>query len=395
MNAIGTAVVMDWLPSSYFGWGVYGINLMLNWSRQQQQPLLTKMPVNESFVDLNPIEWALIRPSLEQSRELQARLESFRGKDVSIDLPMLRALGNDFATSGSGVDDVRVSGSPNLGLTFFESTFFSDKSRERAKSYPLIIAGSTWNRMVLDQAGIGPTALVLQGVDQTAFHPAPKAGWFAGRFAVFSGGKLEYRKGQDLVIKAFRVFAGRHPDAVLVTAWASPWPDVARSLNADPSLTPVSFRPNGTLDVPAWAAANGIAPEQLIDLGAQPNSAMPRLYREMDVGLFPNRCEGGTNLVAMECMACGVPVILSQNTGHLDLVALDRCFPLEQQSSIDGPDHLGWGESNVEEIIETLEAVRRNKAGSLARAACGAAFMNEMTWADTARQLVETIGAYP
>ena len=30
-----------------------------------------------------------------------------------------------------------------------------------------------------------------------------------------------------------------------------------------------------------------------------------------DAGLFPNRCEGGTNLVAMEAMASGLPVILS------------------------------------------------------------------------------------
>jgi hypothetical protein len=38
---------------------------------------------------------------------------------------------------------------------------------------------------------------------------------------VFSGGKLEHRKGQDLVIRAFVRFVQRHPDAVLVTAWGS------------------------------------------------------------------------------------------------------------------------------------------------------------------------------
>jgi len=391
MTKISKTVVMDWQLTSYSGWGVYGINLMLNWSLQQKEPLLNDMPVNESLIDLNPIEWAVIRPALEGSRDLQARLESFRGQRVSINFPVLRGLADDFIDAPAA-HDVRVSGSPSFGLTFFASTFFSAESRERAKAYPLFVAGSSWNRAVLDQAGIGPTALVLQGIDPTAFHPAPKAGLFAGRFAIFSGGKLEYRKGQDLVLKAFRVFADRHPDAVLVTAWASPWPGAARDLNADPTLAPVTFRPNGTLDLPAWAAANGIAPDQFIDLGILPNSALPRLYREMDVGVFPSRCEGGTNLVAMECMACGVPVILSRNTGHLDIIAPDRCFPLEQQSSIDGPEHLGWGESNVEEIVETLEAVRRNRAASLVRANCGAAFMSAMTWADTARQLAETIG---
>jgi glycosyltransferase involved in cell wall biosynthesis len=47
---------------------------------------------------------------------------------------------------------------------------------------------------------------------------------------------------------------------------------------------------------------------------------MPSVLQEMNVAVFPNRAEGGTNLVAMECMACGLPVILSGNTGHLDLI---------------------------------------------------------------------------
>ena len=59
---------------------------------------------------------------------------------------------------------------------------------------------------------------------------------------------------------------------------------------------------------------------QVLDLGRVPNAGMPRILRECDVAVFPNRAEGGTNLVAMKCMACGVPTILSANTGHLDLI---------------------------------------------------------------------------
>ena len=47
---------------------------------------------------------------------------------------------------------------------------------------------------------------------------------------------------------------------------------------------------------------------------------MPDVLRRADVALFPNRCEGGTNLVAMEAAAVGVPVVLSANTGHLDVI---------------------------------------------------------------------------
>jgi len=44
--------------------------------------------------------------------------------------------------------------------------------------------------------------------------------------------------------------------------------------------------------------------------------AMARVYRNSDVGLFPNRCEGGANLVLMEYMACGKPVVTVDTTGQ-------------------------------------------------------------------------------
>ena len=78
------------------------------------------------------------------------------------------------------------------------------------------------------------------------------------------------------------------------------------------------------MNIGPWAVANGLDAGQIIDIGTLPNHAMGRVLQEMDVALFPNRCEGGTNLVAMECMACSLPTIVSANTGHLDLVA-NRC----------------------------------------------------------------------
>ena len=50
----------------------------------------------------------------------------------------------------------------------------------------------------------------------------------AAKFVVFSGGKLEWRKGQDLVLAAFRNLLQRNPSlrgaagAILVTAWVDP-----------------------------------------------------------------------------------------------------------------------------------------------------------------------------
>jgi glycosyltransferase involved in cell wall biosynthesis len=148
---------------------------------------------------------------------------------------------------------------------------------------------------------------------------------------VFTGG---YRKAQDLVLLAFRAFASRHREAVLATAWHSPWPRLAVTLNSNSALAPIGLDAEGKVDGAASAAANGLAEDQFIDIGCVPNHLIAQVLRETDVALFPNRCEGGTKLVAMECMASGVPTIVSDNTGHKDLVAIGAPYALNRQRPV-------------------------------------------------------------
>ena len=140
------------------------------------------------------------------------------------------------------------------------------------------------------------------------------------------------------------------------------------------------------MDVGAWTAASGIPADQFLDLGLVPNAAMPAVLHEMDVALFPNRCEGGTNLVAMECLACAVPTILSRNTGHLDLTDLGLGYPLSTQRPLAGFEE-GWGESDIEEIVAALEAVHADRDAARARALKDAETALQLTWARTAAQM--------
>ena len=110
---------------------------------------------------------------------------------------------------------------------------------------------------------------------------------------------------------------------------------------------------------------------------------MPHVIREADVALFPNRAEGGTNLVAMECMACGIPTILSANTGHMDLLAMgDVAIPLSRQAARghDGIDATDWGESDVDKIVEALETVWRDREAARATGERAAAAMAHFDW---------------
>lgn len=384
-------VVLHWGISSFFGWGIYGLNLALNWAGDPDIDARTSFPIGRDQIVLDPLRRLSLRPFEAQSAQLAEQLKAHSGKSVGVDAPILVALGNDFSTS-RGPSDTLLQGKPAIGVVFFEAPNLPDAVIERARSFPLIVCGSTWNEKVLRAHGLTNVTTVLQGIDPTLFHPAPRQGMLSSRFMVFSGGKLELRKGQDLVMAAFARFAKRHSEALLVSAWHSPWPKLAATLNQSGCAAPLAFNDKERPDLARWARDCGIADHQYLDLGSVPNALMPPILREMDVALFPNRAEGGTNLVAMEAMACGVPTILSANTGHMDLIDGRNCHVLESQSAVGGEgaavgDVPGWGESSVDEIEDALERAYRDRNDARRRGERGAARLAGLSWARTADEM--------
>jgi glycosyltransferase involved in cell wall biosynthesis len=380
-------VAVNWSVSSFFGWGIYALNLALQWSNDPDIELMTTVPAVAGEISVNPIQLRALGPFLALSKALQDASPRLGTSRYQLECPVLSDI-----DLRPGCLDHWISGHPTIGVVFFDTAHLDAEIIARARALPLIVAGSDWNKRILNEHGLDNVVTVLQGVDPALFHPAPAGRWLGERFCVFSGGKLEHRKGQDIVLAAFRVFAARHEEALLVTAWHCPWRELARTLDVSGLVSPVPFGDAGGIDIPGWAAANGVAADQILDLGIVPNRELPSILREMDVAVFPNRCEGGTNLVAMECMACGLPVILSRNTGHLDLMDGENCFPLEHQTPLDGYGAgigalPGWGESSVTEVVDTLERVFGDRTEARRRGRLAAESMTKLTWKHTADRL--------
>lgn len=389
---MGRKVIMNWGVASTYGWGVYGMNLALSWAQDPDLDLVCAWPIGDGlFVDA--VRRAALVPFLQASSRFHEQLKAFDGGEVTAQSPLLSCLNPDFSIMRTP-RGATLRGAPTIGVTFFDSAVHAPEAIRNATAYPLLVTGSRWNEEVLRAYGLTNVRTVLQGVDPSLFHPAPRADITGDRFLVFSGGKLELRKGQDIAVAAFRKFSERRRDAVLVAAWHSPWPQLARTLDQTGVAAPVAFDANGGLDAPAWAAANGIPPERFIDARLTPNPLMPQLLRQMDVGLFPNRSEGGTNLVAMECMACGVPAILSANTGHLDLIEEGNCFVLTKQDEVTIEPGAGaygavrgWGESDVDEAVELLERAYQQRQDARLRGLRGAETLARLPWSRTAAEL--------
>ncbi|WP_284948159.1 MSMEG_0565 family glycosyltransferase [Acidisoma cladoniae] len=138
------------------------------------------------------------------------------------------------------------------------------------------------------------TVLVGNGVDTPRFTPAPEAG--DARLALPRGplflamGGIEARKNSLSILRAFLSLQDQHPTARLLIAGGATL--------LDHGATRAAFD--------ALCAGNAAVHR----LGVIADEDMPALYRRVDAVVSPSVAEG-FGLVAIEAMACGRPVIVS------------------------------------------------------------------------------------
>ncbi|CAO3411664.1 glycosyltransferase family 4 protein [Azospirillum largimobile] len=386
-------LAFTWQLTEVHGWGLVGVHTALYLADMGRPPLLLEKPLMGT---LRPENRARLQSLEGPYQQVAAMADNAKGHMLLLkEFDVLHALGNGFTAGGpSG----RFRGRRNIGVIAYEDTRFTPEVVARARQYDRIVVHSTYNRQLLEIWGFDNVGLAFQGIDPTEMVEAEPSGRFGDRFVIFSGGKLEFRKGQDIVLAAFRAFRQRHPDALLVTAWQNAWPEVGMTMAESPlAPKPPRILPNNMVDVKSWALENGADEEGFVDLGFLGRNQIAGVLADCHAAVFPNRCEGATNLVAMEAMACGVPVVLSNNTGHRDLLKSgaqgdDLCLTLDRQVPVADRDgsRFGWGESSVDELVETLERLYADRAAAKARADRAKAFIRtERTWRAFAEAFVK------
>ena len=288
----------------------------------------------------------------------------------------------------------KITGSDTYGYTFFKNEL-TDKSLENGKDFTKIIAGSSWCKRKLEGIGISNTDVLIQGIDPQIFYPG-KIDRKNDLFVIFSGGKLELRKGHDLVLKAVKILQEKYNDIILINAWYNYSPDSMVSLSSSQYL---NFEIKGK----TWQEfmsnlynINNLDAQRIFTLPLVPNNKMRDLYLKSDIGLFPNRCEGGTNLVMMEYMACGKPVIASYNSGHKDILTEVNSLSLNEMKPyklFDKNDNLisDWEEPDLDEIIDKIEFAYNNRKHIKEIGKNAANDMKDFSWKNTAQKLLEII----
>jgi glycosyltransferase involved in cell wall biosynthesis len=365
-----------------YGWGVCGKYLARELSGLSRLMYVTEAFSVEDVGD--ELDYRLLKSLIASDRDIDELLNPKSSNSNS--LAVIQAIqGKNLKPWGP-----KLSIKKKIGYTFFEENILSHKDIEEAKDYfSLVIAGSTWCEDILRKYGLTNTKTIIQGIDPSLFNPHHnQKEYFRDSFVIFSGGKFELRKGQDLVIKAYRHFLERHEDAILIISWNNIWKSTRKSMALSKHIDFIeSDEDDGTL-FKKLMEINGIPLSKVIILPAKPNIAMSRIYKNTDIGLFPNRCEGGTNLVLMEYMACGKPAIASFSSGHRDIVNDKNSLILRNMGNIEIKQDQNviaiWDDPDPDEIIEKLEYAYSNSSRLAGIGRAAGEDLSCLTWQKTA-----------
>ncbi len=281
----------------------------------------------------------------------------------------------------------------NYGYTFFEQKLVP-QTVENAKKYNTVFAGSSWCCEKLNEAGINNTELLIQGIDHSLFYPEENYQKNQDAFVIFSGGKFELRKGQDMVLAAFKKLQDKYKDIILVNCW---WNFLDPSTDTMEATNFIKFEHLKDKD---WIKKmehiykiNGLDASRIITLPQVHNSQLRDLYKTTDIGLFPNRCEGGTNLVLMEYMATGKPVIASYNTGHTDILTEENSLLLKRMRTFRKASIrlVEWEEPSLREIVAQIEYAYHNREHIKQLGIQAGEDMKKLTWEKSADVILDKV----
>lgn len=215
-----------------------------------------------------------------------------------------------------------------------------------------VVANSEGLRaLALDSAPDQAIEVVYNGVDTEAFRPGPRD-WEGLR--VVCAARLIRRKGIEHLIEA-----------------------VAKLEGQDVRLTLVG-KGNHEAALRAHAAALGVG-ERVAFAGHVAHAEMAEVYRRSDVFVLPSLNEGMSN-TALEAMACGLPILMTDTGGALELLEdRENGYVIRKRS----PDDIA---EKLRRYIERPELLGEHGRSSREKA-------QTMTWARAAaayKRLYET-----
>lgn len=228
-----------------------------------------------------------------------------------------------------------IVGRRRISFAVWETTRVPEDYLHKLRSTDQVWVPTHWGRQLFERAGLDPAHLrvVPEGVDPYLFVPAatPRN---PEPFRFLSIGKWEKRKGSEDLVRAFCTEFKRSEPVELVMHAHNPY--LGDHLDLQAEITHC-VRDLGN------------------DLGRvvlSPPKELPELIRTLqscDAFVLPTRAEGW-GLPILEAMACGLPCIVTDYSGHRAFANEDNAYliSVERMCAVDDPQFFSpdedWGE---------------------------------------------------
>lgn len=246
-----------------------------------------------------------------------------------------------------------------IGFTMSELDRISKDWVDKCNSLNEIWVPSRFNYQTFASSGVLPDKLhiVPLGVDTWHFRPA-EVKKEKERFVFLSCFELIPRKNCDLLIEAFyEEFSTGEPVELVIKAFEN-WGryDPRGSRIAD-ILQSIQKKCPGSASV-------------TLKTELVPYSELPSLYREADCYISASRGEGW-NLPAMEAMACGIPAIAFNWSGHTEFLSHANGFLVDIPGLEEIPDGYNkgarWVKADKDSLRKTMRYVVEHPSEVIAK----------------------------
>ena len=246
-------------------------------------------------------------------------------------------------------------------LTMWETNWLPPEFSEYLHLFDTVIVPSLHNWELFSQFHDNVRVIPL-GVDREVWHPKERPQ--NNKFKILCGGSEWYRKGLDVVLKAFLQL--KLPDAELHIKIVPPY------LSAPDNLT----------------YPNVVVHNKWMTVEAEAN-----LVRSADCFISVSRGEG-FGLMPLQAISAGVPVILSDAHGHREFSDLaTHRIPTYSVATNEGTwQNMGdWDEPEFDAILDAIQDMYKNRDRYREQAEVHAGEVSAFNWDTAANQLLQAV----
>ena len=274
-----------------------------------------------------------------------------------------------------------AAGSPLAAYPFFEMNRLDARRVHHLKYPDIIFTASQWAKEVLAQYNIS-SSVVPVGVDRDIFY-SKSAEPKDGPTTFINLGKLEIRKGHDILHEAFNRAFSPADNVNLIVSWNNP------------------FVPEGEMREWVQMYKNTPLGNKINFVGYAPTDyALADLIRAADCMVAPTRAEGAC-LPLLQALSCGLEVITTNYSAHTEfchrgnahLVNITKLEPAYDGKWFNGQGEWAHiGEAEIDQMVQHMRDLHRLRQdrGYLYNEV-GVDTAKQFTWKHTAQKICDIL----